>query len=154
VAATAAPTLDARNTIPARLEKLGMSQGFFAELCGSNKAEFSRLMNGIKPMSGSQTREFYAMLDSLEELTKFLEPMTWTWTDPQATREWLENPRFPSLFRILTDAQLRQLNTQDLTKLAAISAEGDRIQAETEATCEESQKLFLEWLSENHQSGR
>jgi hypothetical protein len=148
---TAAPTLDARSTIPARLEKLGMSHGFFAELCGTNKANFSRLISGEKPMSGDQTEAFYKMLASCEELVKFLEPLSWTWTNPSATRQWFENPRFPLLFQICSDERLLQLKWQDLQRLgviAAISADGDRMEEEIEKINEEMQRLWLDWLNE------
>ncbi len=106
------PTLDARNTIPARLEKLGMSQSFFAALCSTNKAEFSRLLNGQKPLSGEQTLDFCETLDRLEELVKFLEPMTFSWSDPQATREWLRNPVLPNLFQLLANVRDAQQRAQ------------------------------------------
>jgi hypothetical protein len=92
MAATAANltgSLDATRTIPARIEGLGMSQGFFAEVCGSNKAEFSRLMNGVKPISGTQTEQFYKTLDALEELTQFFDVVPIAWNDAQTIRELL-----------------------------------------------------------------
>jgi transcriptional regulator with XRE-family HTH domain len=103
---TAVAALDARNTVPARLERLGMTQEFFAGLCGISKAELSRLLNGRKALSGDQTVEFYAMLSKLEELVKFLEPMKFSWNDPKATRAWLDSPSLPNLFTFLSNLRV------------------------------------------------
>jgi hypothetical protein len=102
VTVTAAPTLDARNTIPARLEKLGMSQSFFAQLCGTNKAEFSRMMNGLKPMSGDQTERFYETLDALDDLVTLFEPCPIGWNDAEVIRDLIKFPNLPRLFAVLS----------------------------------------------------
>jgi hypothetical protein len=111
-----------------------MSQGFFAELCGSNKTEFSRLMNGVKPMSGNQTREFYRVLGLCEELAQFLEPMPFTWTDPAATREFFKKPKFPVLFDALAAAT------------SVSDAPQESKQTEAEDALSSTRDLFLEWL--------
>ena len=75
----AAPSLDARNLIPARLERLQVPHGFFAELCGLTKVEFSRLINGVKPMSRAQTLKFDATLNDLVVLTRIFYPAKLAW---------------------------------------------------------------------------
>jgi hypothetical protein len=147
------PALDAKVTIPARLEKLGMSQRFFSELCEVSQTDLSRMLSGTKPMSGEQTKAFYGKLKSLEELKDMLEPLSFAWTSPATVNDWLTNPRFPALFALLSSTRLRQLTTEDMARLNAISAEGDRIQAETEAIRKKSQEDFLAWLNEYPNSG-
>ena len=88
--ASAVPTLDARNLIPARIEALGMTRTYFAEVCGSNKAEFSRLMSGAKPLGNRQTEDFYRTLDALEELSKMFDVVGIGWNDPETTRNLLK----------------------------------------------------------------
>jgi hypothetical protein len=147
---TAAPTLDAKVTIPARLLKIGMSARFFSELCEVSQTDFSRMMSGQKILTGTQTEAFYKMLASCEELTKFLEPLSWTWTNPTATRQWFENPRFPLLFQICSDERLLQLksqkNLQRLGVIAAISEEADLMEQHIEKINEGMQRLWLDWL--------
>ena len=82
----AAPTLDARNTIPLRLGSLSMPAVFFAELCGFTKVEFSRLMSGAKSMSGTQTIIFCDMLTALEAMAEAFKPMELAWRDIEQTR--------------------------------------------------------------------
>jgi hypothetical protein len=83
-------SLDATRVIPLRLEALDMSATFFAELCSSNKTEFSRLMNGTKPLSGTQTIKFFKMLDALDAMVSQFSPMPIAWRDPEQTRLLLE----------------------------------------------------------------
>jgi hypothetical protein len=144
------PTLDARNTIPARLEKIGMSQGVFAKLCGTNKAEFSRMLNGLKPMSGSQTAEFYRMLDAVEEMVKLFSPLKPSLDEADAIREWLRSPSLPNLFALLSDAQLAQLKPSELTAANALleksEKESQKLESEIAALHEATRKMFGEWL--------
>jgi hypothetical protein len=94
--ASVASTLDARNTIPARLDKLDVSQAFFAVYVGSNKAEFSRLMNGLKTMSGGQAEVFYGALDDLTWMIEHFFPLR-----PQMKPE--DAPRVKNFIKSLRD---------------------------------------------------
>ncbi len=70
-------TLDALNTIPARLEKIGVSQRFFAIFCEVNQTEMSRLFRGWKLLTGDQTEKFYEALSELEELVALAAVRKW-----------------------------------------------------------------------------
>jgi hypothetical protein len=87
MSAIAIPTLDARNTIPARLAQLDVSQSFFAEYCDLSKVDFSRILNGQKPMSGDQTEKFYAALADLEWAFDWYYP----WKPPLSDARRLRN---------------------------------------------------------------
>lgn len=66
--ATATSTLDARNTIPARLEKLGLSVSAFVGLTGDSKAQMSRYLNGDTRMPADEVERLNSALDVLEKL--------------------------------------------------------------------------------------
>ena len=113
---TAVPALDARNTIPARLERLGINQRFFSELCGISQTEFSRYMSGDKPLGGGQTEKFYQTLSTLEELATLFHPMQVRFKDAATVKEWLHSPTLPNLFALLTEAQKRAQQADEDSK--------------------------------------
>src|SRR5258706_922715 len=69
--ATAA-TFDAKRLIPQRLENLGISTRFFAELVGSSQSEVSKFLND-KPLGGERTIEWKKMLDDLEHVASMFD---------------------------------------------------------------------------------
>ena len=71
--ATAA-SLDAKRLIPQRLEKLGISTRFFAELVGSSQSEVSKFLND-KPLGGQRTVEWKKTLDDLDKVAELFEPI-------------------------------------------------------------------------------
>lgn len=67
-------SLDAKRTIPQRLENLGISTRFFAELVGSSQSEVSKFLNE-KPLGGQRTIEWKKALDELEKVAEMFEPI-------------------------------------------------------------------------------
>lgn len=140
---TAPASLDARNQIPERLRRLGMSARFFSELCEISQRDFLRMLSGEKTLTGPQTLEFSRVLGLCEEFVRLLEPMPWIWSDPNATREFLRSPRFPSLFLVFSDAQLLQLD-----RINRLDADNERMEREIEESGLRTRDLFLSWLQE------
>jgi hypothetical protein len=103
---TAAATLDARNRVPARLANLGMSHSAFCELCGVHKVEFSRMLNGSRPLLASQSQDFDDLLTQLEEMSRLFHPLKPQFTDVNTVREWLNAPTMPNIFQLLGNVRV------------------------------------------------
>lgn len=86
----AAPSLDARHTIPKRLENLGISRTFFAAYCGDlSSAELSRLLSGQRNLGGERTVKLTGALRELESLVSLFKPvrLQFDTTDIQTIRQ-------------------------------------------------------------------
>lgn len=141
----------------ARIDRLGATQEFVGRFVGLSQSEVSRLVSGVR-LPGDGHRKLDAGLRELENVAEFFLPMKPMFDDPDAVKEWLRSPSLPNLFKLLTDAQLAQLKTSELTAVNALFSKGDRLEEEiartqerSEAaitrTHEEARRLFLDWLS-------
>jgi predicted transcriptional regulator len=138
---TIAPTTE--QDFAARMEKIGVTQSFLAGYVGLSQSAISKAVNEL---TDSQRTRINEALRELEEMSAFFAPMKPLFGDAAAVKEWLRSPALPNLFKLLTDAQLMQLNTQELTQLNAISLQGDRLEEKIEASEQRTQRLFLDWL--------
>ena len=149
---TAVPSLDARNRIPARLDKIKMSGRFFSELCGVSQSDFVKMMNGGKPLTGPQTTTFYEALDALEELTRLLEPLSPRWEDPKLIREFIRTPRFPNLFATLQAVAPASPPKNVNEAWAEFAREKIDECARLDALMESQAKAHEEWMRYFHES--
>jgi transcriptional regulator with XRE-family HTH domain len=137
----------------ARMESLAVTQEFLARYVGLSQSEVSKLVSGVRPQ-GEGHRKINDALRDLESVVECFRPMKPLFDDADAVKEWLRCPSLPTLFKLLSDAQLKQLNAQELTSLNAIYAEGERLEAEIAAIQEETRKRFIAWMEESQTSGR
>jgi transcriptional regulator with XRE-family HTH domain len=140
---TATPTIG--QDFAARIEALGISQEFLAQYVGLSQSEISKLISGVRPQ-GEGHRKINDALRDLENVVECFRPMKPLFDDADAVKEWLCSPSLPNLFKLLTDAQLKQLSAQELTTVNAMYAEGERLEAEIATLQEETRKKFIDWL--------
>lgn len=133
----------------ARMERLGLTQTFLAEYTGLSQSAISKTVNEL---TDSQRTRINEALRELENVAEFFRPMKPLFDDAGAVKRWLASPSLPNLFALLSDAQLKKLDTTALTAVNAIYAEGEKLEAEIAAINEATRKTFLDWLE--NPSGR
>jgi hypothetical protein len=79
-------SLDAANTLPVRLERIGVSRNFFAEYCGVSAADLSRCFTGVKKLDNQKSLKLDAALRELESLVEFCSPMPLRFDDVDQIR--------------------------------------------------------------------
>jgi transcriptional regulator with XRE-family HTH domain len=148
------PPIDAttEQDFAARMDKLGVTQSFLAQYVGLSQSEVSKIVGGIRPQDSQRTKQIDEALQELEGVAVFFAPMKPAFEDADAVKAWLRSPVLPNLFKLLTDAQLLQLNASELTAVNAVSSENERLEAEIAALQEKTRNEFTAWME--NPSGR
>ena len=146
----AAPAMDARSRIPARLSHLGMKHASFCELVGVHKVEFSRMLNGTRPLTAAQSLKFDETLRDLEDAANLLTPLKLDFNNVPAIRALLDCDMLdiPNLFKVLIDAAK---STPERTQLTAIHADAVEC-ARLDAQMAEMDRSHEEWLRFFHET--
>ena len=144
--ATTAPTIMPSDLV-ARMDRLSVTQEFLARYVGLSQPEVSKLISGVRPQ-GEGHRKIADALRELEGISAIFAPLQPQFKSVSDVKSFLQNPRLPNLFALLTPAQVVNLPGQDLTNLNAISLQGDALEREIAAIKAKSQEDFLAWLNE------
>jgi hypothetical protein len=144
---TIAPPTEQELDFAARMERLGVVQQFLADYTGLSQSEVSKIVGGIRSQ-GEGHRKINDALHELEQVAAVFSPMKPAFEDANAVKAWRIRPDLPNLFRLLTDAQLQQLNASELTVVNARFAECERLEDETAAINEKSRNDWLGYFEE------
>jgi hypothetical protein len=144
---TIAPTTE--QDFAARMERLGITQKFLGEYVGLTQSTISKTVN--ESTDGQRTKINEALRE-LEGVAAFFAPMKPLFDDVGAVKAWLRSPGLPNLFKLLSHTQLLQLKASALTTVNAMSLECEHKEREIEAIQAKTQREFVAWLSESHET--
>jgi transcriptional regulator with XRE-family HTH domain len=144
--ATTASTIMPSDLV-ARMDRLGVTQEFLARYVGLSQPEVSKLVSGVRPQ-GEGHRKIADALRELEGISAIFAPLQPQFKSVSDVKSFLQNPRLPNLFALLTPAQVVNIPGQDLTNLNAISLRGDRMEQEIKESEIRTRDLWVEFFEE------
>jgi hypothetical protein len=142
---TIAPTTEPSLDLVARMDRLGVTQAFMGEYLHLSQSEISKAVNEV---TDSQHTRINAALRELEEISALFYPQKLWFENAEATRSFINSPRLPNLFSLLSETQWLEVD-----RLNRIWAEGNRLEAEIESSELRTRDLWVKFLSESNTSG-